>query len=250
MIIYSKKKNERLYMNNKSKLAFTLAETLITLVIVGIVAAITVPSLMLVQQKEEALSRIKKVYSTLQQTKIKSIADNGQPKSWTMANGNTWENARDFSETYIIPYLSVVYKCPKNSNETRCTYSISGLNGSRYNMPASGYRFYIADGAFLYVFASSDNNNKGVQITFDINGAKKPNKIGRDVFKIEYWLISNRPTRAAQLNNITPAYMGYERATILGTGNNDYCNKSKNGLACLAVIMKDSWTIAPDYPWI
>lgn len=229
--------------------AFTLAETLITLVIVGIVASITVPSMIMVQQKEATLGKIKKLYSTLQQTKLKAIEENGQPKTWGMANGNTWENARDFSDKYIIPYLSVVYKCPKNSNEKRCKYNISGLNGTRYNMSSSSYNFYLADGSLLYVFASSDNNNKGVQITFDINGSKKPNRIGRDIFKIEYWLISNRATRANQVNNITPAYAGYARSTIVGTGNNEYCNKSKMGMACLAVIMKDGWTFAKDYPW-
>lgn len=231
------------------KAGFTLAETLITLVIIGVVAALTVPSLIVTQQKEEALDRIKKTYTTLQQTKIKSIADNGQPKTWVMANGNTWENARDFSETYIIPYLSVVYKCPLNSNEKRCRYTMYGLNKNQYNPGTNNYKFYLADGTLLLVFANSDNNNKGAQILFDINGSKKPNRVGRDIFKIEYWLVSNKSTRQAQLNNITPAYAGYERSTLLSTGNNDYCNSKKIGLACLAVIMKDSWTFQNDYPW-
>ena len=231
------------------KKGFTLAETLITLVIIGIIAAITVPTLIIGHQKEEALDKIKKAYSTLQQTKNQAIMENGQPKTWTMANGNTWENARDFSETYIVPYLSVIYRCPLNSNETRCRYKIYGLNKQQYSFSATNYKFYLADGTLLYVFAQSDNNNKGVQILFDINGSKKPNIVGRDVFKIEYWLISNKSTRQSQVNNITPAYAGYDRATLLGTGNNEYCNKQKIGLACLAVIMKDSWTFQPDYPW-
>ena len=231
------------------KAGFTLAETLITLVIIGVVAALTVPSLITVQQKEEALDRIKKTYTTLQQTKLRSIQDNGQPRTWVMANGSTWDNARDFSETYIVPYLSVVYKCPQNSNEKRCKYTIHGLNGQQYSMPSTCYKFYLADGVLLYVYATADANNKGAQITFDINGSKKPNKIGRDIFKVEYWLVSNKSTRQAQVNNITPAYMSYARSTLVSNGNNDYCNKAKNGLACLAVIMKDSWTFQNDYPW-
>lgn len=234
---------------NRSKSAFTLAETLIVLVIVGVIASITVPTVLTTQQKEETLAKLKKAYSTLQQTKIKAISENGQPTTWYMANGNTWENARDFSETYIVPYLSVIYKCPLNSNEPRCRYTMYGLNKNQYNPGTNNYKFYLADGTLLFVFAQSDNNNKGVTILMDINGSKKPNRIGRDIYKVEYWIATNKATRQAQLNNITPAYFSYERSTILSNSNNDYCNKSKIGLACLAVIMKDSWTFADDYPW-
>ena len=53
-------------MNYKNKFrSFTLAEVLITLVIIGVIAAITVPTLMAQYRKKEYVTQLKKAYSTL-----------------------------------------------------------------------------------------------------------------------------------------------------------------------------------------
>ena len=44
---------------------FTLAEVLITLVIIGVIASMTIPTLMNKTNKQEYVSRLKKAYSTL-----------------------------------------------------------------------------------------------------------------------------------------------------------------------------------------
>ena len=49
------------------KKAFTLAEVLITMVVIGVVAAITVPSLLLTTEKKENVARYKKALSTINQ---------------------------------------------------------------------------------------------------------------------------------------------------------------------------------------
>ncbi|MBP7212243.1 prepilin-type N-terminal cleavage/methylation domain-containing protein, partial [bacterium] len=52
---------------NNSKTAFTLAEVLITLGIIGIVAALTIPTLMNKSQKQQTVTALKKSYSTFSQ---------------------------------------------------------------------------------------------------------------------------------------------------------------------------------------
>ena len=64
-------------MNIKNKKAFTLAETLITLVIIGIIAAITVPTLTASWQKTRTVAALKKSHSTLSQTTYRAIGGNG-----------------------------------------------------------------------------------------------------------------------------------------------------------------------------
>ena len=54
-------------MNKQKKIAFTLAEVLITLVIVGVIAALTIPSMINKTNNQETVSRLKKAYSTLAQ---------------------------------------------------------------------------------------------------------------------------------------------------------------------------------------
>lgn len=65
----------------KSK-GFTLAEVLITLGIIGVVAAITIPTLMQNSQDKEKITALKKTYSTLSQAFSMAKAENGDPTNW------------------------------------------------------------------------------------------------------------------------------------------------------------------------
>ena len=59
--------------------AFTLAEVLITIGIIGIVAALTLPNLIEEHQKKETSVKLQKMYSTLNQVIQKYSADNETP---------------------------------------------------------------------------------------------------------------------------------------------------------------------------
>ena len=62
----------------KSRTAFTLAEVLITIGIIGIVAALTIPNL-LVQHRERAnISKLKTVYSTITQAYTRAVTEFGR----------------------------------------------------------------------------------------------------------------------------------------------------------------------------
>ena len=51
----------------KTKFGFTLAEVLITLGIIGVVAALTLPSLVTNYQKQVTVNKLKKFYNGLEQ---------------------------------------------------------------------------------------------------------------------------------------------------------------------------------------
>ena len=67
----------------KKKLGFTLAEVLITLGIIGVVSALTIPTLMNNYQTKEKSTKLKKFYSTMQQAMLMSTIDNGEVGEWT-----------------------------------------------------------------------------------------------------------------------------------------------------------------------
>lgn len=71
--------------------AFTLAEVLITLGIIGIVAAMTLPDLVQKQQKKQTTVALKKFYSSFQNAINLSQVDNGPYLNWdtTMDHNNT-----------------------------------------------------------------------------------------------------------------------------------------------------------------
>ena len=91
-------------MKNK---AFTLAEVLITLVVIGVVAAISVPTLMVNFQKEQTVVRLKKAYSVLFNAYNLSVTHNGPISQWDFGkNTYDWNASRKFLDKYFIPYIS------------------------------------------------------------------------------------------------------------------------------------------------
>lgn len=240
-----------------SRAGFTLAEVLITLGIIGIVAAMTLPTVISNYQKQETIARLKKVYAMLGNTTSMAIAEYDDTRNWEMGNNLDWATGKAFAEKYIMPYLKIARVCENNST-TECNYPIKRLNGQSFNNYsefANSYRFYLVDGTFVCVAANhkSSYHDKLAQIIFDINGQKNPNKVGRDVFFLEYFVkpaSTNTVSGSAFQGRMLPANLDYQdRNQILGTGSNDFCNKSKDGKGCLAVIFMDGWQIKPDYPW-
>lgn len=74
---------EHHYYKNK---AFTLAEVLITLGIIGIVAALTLPSVITKYQKKQTVAQLKKAYSTISQALVTSQYENGNISEWNLSN--------------------------------------------------------------------------------------------------------------------------------------------------------------------
>ncbi len=68
--------------DNISKAAFTLAEVLITLGIIGIVAALTMPALIGNYRKKQTVVQLKKIYSAMSQSVQMSQSNYGDIADW------------------------------------------------------------------------------------------------------------------------------------------------------------------------
>ena len=76
------------HFDKSRRVAFTLAEVLITLGIIGVVAALTIPNLIAKYQKHEGIIGYKKMLSTLNQASSKIVADLGYlPECYRWADG-------------------------------------------------------------------------------------------------------------------------------------------------------------------
>lgn len=231
--------------------AFTLSEVLITLVVIGVVAAITMPILIADWQKNATVERLKKAYSTLSNALTTSVAMNGPMETWTIpsaiAVGHTpvtKETNKEFAEEYLMPYLNVAQVCEYGKDDA-CNYQVTnsgylvGNKAHDFLINKREYGFALADGTTVAVSASFlDDEYGGSNITVDINGPKKPNKIGRDVFAFQI------TSRDYTIDKILDSGCGSEsRETCL-----DLCKNASRGF-CTGIIMKDSWQIKRDYPW-
>ena len=114
--------------DNVRKSAFTLAEVLITLAIIGVVAAMTIPTLISNYQKKVVENKLSYFYSSMNQAIRLSEIENGDKKYWfdnsagnlTDEDGNSIEYTSKQSiwfDTYLAPYLKIIKKDIKPDSE-------------------------------------------------------------------------------------------------------------------------------------
>ena len=157
--------------------AFTLAEVLITLGIIGVVAAITMPTLINNYQKKAAVTAAKKAYSTLSQAYTQLVNDNGEGLSVCSIN-----NSECLGKLFA-PYLKSL-----NGNGKLYTPSSEKAEGCWEDndigmVNETHYCFSAVDGiSYDFDMEYQEANKKQALIYVDINGLKRPNKFGKDRF--------------------------------------------------------------------
>ena len=182
----------------KKILAFTLAEVLITLAIIGIVAAITVPTIAHTYNEQVYVSALKKNYSVLSNAfKLSKDYDYNDYKDWSHKDSNNnviWNNY-----TYLKQYLYVIRECKNkkgcwSEDITKAPTGQNAMSASEIGIGGNIITFTLNDGTnvgFDYWSKSDIVKNFGVEkdlfdntlsIFVDVNGDKKPNMLGRDVF--------------------------------------------------------------------
>lgn len=242
----------------KGFLAFTLAEVLIVIGIIGIIAENTLPTLINNFEKQETLSSLREVYALLNSAIESAKVENGSDvNNWYMPTDSTTNAATYFAQTYLMPYLKISADCGA-STSTECNLNegyLSNLtSATKLYQKISGnsglYSFTMANGAVVGIATSNLNSNSvsgcRVYIYFDVNGKRKPNIQGKDGFMIE--LGGNYGT--GDRNKVLPYSAFSNRDALLDGSNTNSCNKvSGTGLFCFALIWIDGWQIKSDYPW-
>ena len=172
--------------NHQTK-AFTLAEVLITLAIIGIVAALTIPMLMNNISDKESKTAWKETYSMLSQATLRIMQDNDETMKG-LCVGMDYQCIADLYEAY----LSTTKTCDSSTFYGTCwSNSFTSLSGSSPGWGA-GSGALLKNGSFagFYYYAPNcDFSYIGTQlcgeIIVDVNGFKRPNVIGRDIFLVK-----------------------------------------------------------------
>lgn len=182
---------------SKKILAFTLAEVLITLGIIGIVAAMTIPTLMSKIQEKRYTTQYKKIFSELNQTM--KMLENDESSPITMC--------KSFDDTCFRDQFATKMKISHSCNgapPNKCLATSTFLNNQAhyYKMNVndgwpslvtlSGYsvkfRYHRADCNFVEdaetAWAGTLRNCGWVQV--DTNGLNAPNIVGKDIFFLAF----------------------------------------------------------------
>ena len=231
--------------------AFTLAEVLITLGIIGVIAAMTIPVMISNYQKTQTLTQLKRTFNVISNALRMAIAENGDPEGWSLNPSNNIQASSDFANMYLIPYLHVIKNCGTDTSGV-CSYEPTAMNGSPSDSVARYSRFFLNDGTLVLIRTTvnqpTDTFPMLVEINVDLNGLKKPNKAGRDYFLFSIALVTTddmyRPT-----GRLNAAGQTQTRDTIINPTTSASCTRTGNGGWCAALIIKDGWQITNDYPW-
>lgn len=178
------------------KTAFTLAEVLITLGIIGVVAAMTIPTLISSYQKKAIENQIKQTYSLLSQGIRLAVAEEGV----SVLTANDWQTNKESLAQFFQSYFKVAQSCD-GSYEKCFSSSFRFLDGSSYSF--SGYSCDLSyilingtsvcvdlsdptDASFVIPAGTAQNPSPFAirpVITFeiDVNGPKPPNIFGYDM---------------------------------------------------------------------
>ena len=210
--------------DNSRKIAFTLAEVLITLGIIGVVAAMTLPSLIANYQEKAIVAQLKRVYSVLSQAYVSAIQENGTPDEWGMG-GAYDENSHLILANNLKKHLKLSQDCT-NMDGIQATKTCGVIDSNEGNnmlkwIGATSYKSVVLSDGTIVLFrlwTSSCNGNyigdteTCGEIAVDLNGKKHPNSLGYDQF---YFYINK--------NKIVPFGVPASRLNF-----EQACNKSIN----------------------
>lgn len=226
-----------------ARLGFTLAEVLITLGIIGIVAALTIPQLISGYKKRVVETKLQKVHSILSQAVRLSEAENDVAVNWNWPESVVDEEGRNvFFDKYFKPYMKIV-------DEERTYFIVYKPDGTRdYTEWHTYYKLF--DGTFISFYISFDvhRNVYYASIEVILPGTNKDYLIsGKDYFNFQINVSSNKTAVS-----VFPSTYG--GLTCEGISNNlnyfvDKCKTAtQGGYYCTALIYCNGWKIPDYYP--
>ena len=234
------------------KRAFTLAEVLITLGVIGVVAALTMPSVIANYQKKSTLVKLKKTYNLIANSLKSAEKDYGEPYLWNygLTPDNCDNNCQsNYFRKYVFAYFG-------KDVELKFTSPVSDY-GAEWGYPFGTAWYRYADitlGSRIIVGLDGNHGceNGSCYTTYgypwfviDVNDAKKgPNKFGKDLLGLTF------DPQNARLFFYGQYFWGdgkFGNATSSDTIKSNCING--NETYCGAYIIINSWTMPKDYPW-
>lgn len=166
--------------NVKKKPGFTLAEVLIVIGIVGIVAEMTIPTVIQNASDQASVIALKKNYSVIQQAITTAVANEGPIDTWYTGADATEGNVA--VNNIFAKYMRTIKVCGSGSPCNTATYKFLSSRVPGYMDFTSSIGLVLADGTIM--IPSIDLSSYGLLISFfvDVNGIKAPNQVGVDLF--------------------------------------------------------------------
>lgn len=227
-------------MDIKKKNGFTLAEVLITLGVIGVVAAMTIPTLMSSYRKKVIETRLSKFYSTINQALKLAEADYDDRSGWDELgrgyiedeNGNSVPAAESWVKKYLIPYLKVDTKLKNTDSKIELYFqdgSVAVISSSSWLYYPDAKKYKLLENGQI-----DQHTTAGKYMFIFLYGGQSPHE------RSEYKYVGN---------GVEP-YKYNWNGTREDLFNGSYgCGKSGViGAYCTELIRSNNWKFPSDYP--
>ena len=144
--------------------AFTLAETLIVIGIIGVIATLTLPNLNQSTNDAEYVAKVKKLYSTLDSAYGRAVVTYGSPNTWIKSTDTTKTAQVTRYGDRISEFLKVNKNCGTGTGcftSGAITKSLAGnATGTNYESNTSYYKIVLDDGSAVAFYLGDGGNGK------------------------------------------------------------------------------------------
>ena len=212
--------------------AFSLAEVLTVVAIIGIIAALTIPNVNSDAEDRKVVSSLRKVYADISTAYDEIVAEHGKPYEW---NSRSYDLYR-----YLVEKLATTKNCSNSSNSSDVCF-LGKTNTNQYTVYHSSsdyYKMILKDGASVAIKfkpnadispANEDESyacqNELGEIVVDVNGAQGENQEGYDIFKFNICSNGILPKGLSAHHGVTlgdQENFDYTAGWIIKAGNRDY----------------------------
>lgn len=231
---------------------FTLAEVLITLGIIGIISAMTLPQLLSSYRKKVVENQLKNMYTLISHAVKWAEVDNGigfeidsgDLSDVNNVNGFSYEHSEIVFEKYFKKYFKITQSYPKTENSQYFKYR--GYNGKTYITPGYAKCYKLANGTGMCYIARGGNQMGYFYIY--LKPDKQDKVVGRDVFSLEF----NRKNNTYKVYQMMQdSYRTSQRNQYIEgcVSENEYPIGSwPRAMICTFLIWNNNFQIANDYP--
>ena len=217
-------------------IAFTLAETLIVMAVIGVVSALTLPNLNSSTGDKERVAKVKKIYQNLNDALGRAEAVYGPFDEWFVNDGNDDTKKTTRLAERMLEFMKVSKNCGMNTgcfSNLPLTYANGDIYENNYDASLSQcYRVILTDGISLGFQIGTHHNDTtkfNTRFRVDIDGPNKgQTRTGYDIFDFsidsntkqiipsafpDYW--------TGNVPNLNTTW-GYHTAWVIKNDNMDY----------------------------
>ncbi len=201
------------------KFAFTLSEVLVTLAIIGVISALTVPTLVNGYQKKAYSVQLRKTVLDITNAFDMYLTEEGKAK---LSATGAFKKQADLN-TFIKEHFKIINTCSSTETGICFAANYNKIDGGSATYSCSGDSFVLGSSAAVCMTLAEDKSYITIQV--DTNGTEGPNVGGRDMF-VAYL----RPD-----GQIYPCTSG-ECTNALAT-----CTGSNIGSQCYGLLLESNW---------